>query len=134
MRYEKTIQIRVPMEIYRDNLLATENYSEYIRDLIEQDIQKKRDPKLLKRKIEEHKQQIRELQDLLKDKSVNQEEINKLLSFFAPTYQNLAPTRIEKHRLDWINRNIWPKLKKLGFKGSLREIDKILINWGKEEK
>lgn len=110
-------------------LLNIGDYSQYIRNLINNDRLARSDPKFINSKIEEHKQEIQRLQDLKKQKSFDRDKINELFIHHAPNYKRNAATRSDTQRCDWIERVLKPQLKKLGFKGSIEEIDEILLNW-----
>ena len=128
---EKQLNIRISADDWK-YLVNNDNYSELIRELILDHRIKTKDPIFLKSKIEYHKEEIKKLEDLIKQyKSMEKQDLEKiqeLLEFHAPGYQRNAPYRSEQQRLNFVKRSIYPDLKKHGFKGSLKEIDDLLIN------
>lgn len=118
------------MKLY---ILSIDNYSQYLRDLVDNDRTLKRDPEIIRRKIEEHQQIIRDLKELKKAKPLDQNKINDLLKYHAPNYKNNAVTRTELQRHKFIEKAILPELKKLGFTGSPNDLDEILLNYPDNE-
>jgi len=110
-------------------LLNMDNYSNYVRELVDRDRLDRLDSTLINNKIKEHQEAIKELQGLKKTKSVDQDKIQELLAYHAPAFKQNAMVRSETQRIRFIEKAIMPGLKKLGYKGSPQEIDEILINW-----
>lgn len=114
------------MKLY---LLSMENYSEYVRALIDKDRIELCNPEHIKIKISEHETIIKQLKDSLKGPKLDQERIKGLCEYHAPSYQENAMYREEKQRYNFIRKTIQPDLKLAGYKGDLKDIDKLLINY-----
>lgn len=121
------------MQMYRDHLETKDNYSAWIRESMEEKLQREGDSKFIDIKIQEHKQEIQRLQGLKKTKPSNEKEIHELLAYHSMNYKENAPHRSEAQRLRFIEKSILPTLKKLGYQGSPQEIDETLLNWPEEK-
>jgi len=110
-----------------------ENATEYIHNLIIKDRLERGDPEFINQQIQKKKEEIQKLQDLKKQGSINQEEIHKILKFYAKNYQNQAMSRTDNQRYRFCEKTVLPNLKKFGYKGSSKDIDDILLNFPEEE-
>ena len=114
-------------------LLNMDNYSEYLRNLIIQDRIKKSDPAFYEDQIKDLQTKIEELKNCKKEcleaNVLNQEEINKILEFHAHQYQQQAMSRSDQQRFNFIERTILKQIQQYGYKGSIEQIDEVLLNW-----
>lgn len=110
-------------------LLDMDNYSDYIRDLVDRDRLDRLDHNLINNKIREHEAEIKQLRALKGSKKVNEDKIHELLAYHAPRYKLQAPNRTEGERFRFIENSILKDLKKAGSTATLHEIDELLINW-----
>lgn len=130
MEYDQRQEIRITRSIKKYFLdLGEKNISEYIRNLIETDLIKRRDADFIKNQIKQKKQEIKELEDLLISPHPMMEQINLFFKEQASSYKKNAPHRTTEQKHRFIKDVILPKLKKYGYKASIEEIDQILVNF-----
>lgn len=110
-----------------------ENSAQYLHDLIDRDRLDRLDSTFIDSKIEYHNNKVKEWKEKKKAKSINQEEIDKIFDFHAKRYQDQATVRSEKQCFDFLKRTVIPEIKRFGWKGTPEELDKILIDWKREE-
>jgi hypothetical protein len=134
MRFEKTIILRVPMEMYNNYLIKIENYSQYLRDLIEKDIMEKRNPVFIKNVINQKKEEIKHLEELLSAPHPMVQKAMDLLSKHAKNFKEHAPNRTIEQRHRFIENVLLPDLNKFGLNKTVAEIDSILLNFPDEER
>lgn len=100
------------MKIY---LMDMDNHSQYIRDLIDKDRIEKGDPKIIKAKIEEYNQAIKELENRVKIDHERNAKIQECLTVWYHTFVSQDRLMYERHfNLTWISDKVLPELKKLG--------------------
>lgn len=121
------------LEAFQNWLLPMENYSLYIRNLIIKDRTEKGDPKLIDQEIQKCTQKIKELKELKKVKPGNEAKINELLEYHAPNFKQNALRRTDDQRYRFIEKAILPNLKRLGYTGTTKDIDDLLMYWGEKK-
>ncbi len=130
--YNHRVDIRCDKEMKLYLIGLEGDHSPYIRDLIIRDRLEQGDPKLIDQEIQKLDKRIQELKELKKAKPANQDKIQELLEYHAPGFKQNAMHRTERQRFNFIEKAILPNLKKLGFKGTVEEIDNLLIDWGEK--
>ncbi len=109
------------------------DHSTYIRELINQDRLKNCDTNFINNKISKYRNEIKKLEDLKKQGSINQEKINKILNFHAKHYQENALRRTENQKYNFLKKTIMPQIKRFGYKGTIEELDQVLLNWSEKD-
>jgi len=117
------------MDWYTNYIIKKENYSEYIRGLIEKDILEQRTPDFIKNQIKNKKEEIKRLEDLLVAPHPMMGQINEILAKQAKSYKENASHRTVEQRYRFIKNMILPEIKKFGFNKSVEEIDQLLLNF-----
>lgn len=110
-------QINVRMDDDEDMYLylhKKDNYSEYIKGLINRDRLKSADPQFINTKIQEHKKAIWELQELKKSSREDSEEVKKILEIGLTQYNAQMDSPMpDLHSFKlYLRSNILPKLTK----------------------
>lgn len=115
MRLEKTIILRIPMEMFRDHLETKDNYSAWIRESIEEKLRREGDSKFIDAQIKVKQIEIKELQDHKKQGSQQLGNSEDIISEFR---QDLGKPQIS----DDLSRNVcfkyfkekyWSRIKNL---------------------
>ena len=113
-------------------LLQMENPSEYIRDLIDNDRFAKADPEYLKQKEAELKSELQKIQELKKFKPVQEDKITECIKYWHDVSKNQL-FRDKEHLIKYCEKRILPNVKKLGYRGSTKDIAEVLNNWPEED-
>ncbi|MFX1502930.1 MAG: hypothetical protein ACFFDH_18365 [Promethearchaeota archaeon] len=108
-------------------------YSLLIRDLITDFRIKIQDPEAIKKQIIEYQNKIKNLESLENKKNIDNSRIKDILEYHSHNYKLNATLRTEKQRFEFLKRTVLPQIKPIGYKGSLEELDDLLINWPTEE-
>lgn len=130
--YDHRLEIRCDKEMKLYLIGLEDDHSPYIRNLIIKDRMEKGDPKLIDQELQKLNKRVQELKELKKAKPANQDKIHELLEYHAPNFKQNAMTRTEAQRFRFIEGAIMPNIRKLGFKGTVEEIDNLLIDWGEK--
>ena len=110
-----------------------QDHSQYLRELVDRDRLDRLDKSYINSKRAELKAELKKLEDLEKSKHIDQSKIHELLKFHSTNYRrNAEEGRSEVHRIGFIEKQIMPKIKKLGYQGSPHEVDQLLLNWPEE--
>jgi len=121
--------MKIEFETWQNWLAPMDNYSQYVRDLINKDRLDRLDHNVINNNIREHEAQIKHLKALKGSKKVNEDKIQELLAYHAPNYKINAQVRTESQRIRFLENSILKDLKKAGSTATAAEIDEILINW-----
>jgi lipopolysaccharide export LptBFGC system permease protein LptF len=110
----KDLHMKISQDTYLI-LIQKENYSQWIRDAIDEKLEKETNPEVINAKIQDLKQQIQQLQDLKKAKKDNGQKINEILNFTWETFNRNDRAMLPDHQnINWIKSRILPNLKEIG--------------------
>ncbi len=59
----------------------------------------------------------------------DKQEIKNIFDYLAPNYQKNMFNKSDKQRYSFIEKSVMPNLKNFGFKGTVEEVDDVLLNW-----
>lgn len=126
------INIRCDPEMYKYLVTSFDDYSSYIRDLINNDRLKKADPVFIAQKEKELKAELQKLQDLKKIKPVQDDKIQDCLKYWHDVTKNQV-FRDDQAIIKFCEKRILPNLRKLGYQGSVEDIADTLLNWPEDD-
>jgi len=119
--------MRIPQQTYI-TLLQKENYSQWIREAIDEKLMKETNPEFLKRLREKKQKEIQQIDEQLKISKENPEKVMNVME----KYYNQFLDKINKnpmwevHQIKfWIKTNVLPEIKKLR-STKYSEVDPIL--------
>ena len=123
-------------KMLRNILIVKDNYSEFIREACWEKLNREGDQTLLKAEKQDLQSRIKEIDHSLKKDVVNKDQIEECLETWYQVWKTnedrLAKGgygRSDSESLGWIKVKVLPELKRLGYKGTPKDILDKFKGW-----
>jgi len=118
--------------MWKEYLIDMDNYSEFCRDAILDKLKLIHSDKYIDNQIIKYNNIIKELKEKKKKQTVNPDEFDKILQPHIKPYQKNANYRSQSQRFRFLENKLIKPLRKIGYKGSLEELDSLILNYPQE--
>lgn len=137
-KYTKPMYFKFDYNLWLE-LQKKENHNAWVRDACYEKLKRENNTDLLKKKIDEHRDAIKEIENLIKqikeEQKGNGHKVNEVLTTWFSDYKDKRVMYEDRFNLTWISDKILPELKKLGCTSfSAKQILELFYNNHKEGK
>lgn len=104
-------------------MISKENYSSWVIEAIEEKLIKEGNKEFIELEIKKHKDQIINLNGLLKGAGRLNKEAQLIIEGLYPAYKERLGSGVIQTQMEfWIKERVKPSLNKVGYRGSIEDI------------